>query len=278
MSVDVVDVSHHQTPAWLDVPALARRGVLGVICRATYGKGTADRDFVEFSKRVRGEGMAFGAYLFYRQVHTVEEQLALWDRQLELVGGLQPGDFLPVLDMEENKRNGDGLPNSKLFGEACQRIAEGWLAQYGGVILYYSSYFPEYLKAYGQWMQSTPDLKHWLADYGTKTKASVPGKPRTPYTKLWHLHQYAGDHPPGRIPEYANGTQNIDLNALNPTVAFDELLIRSPDEVSDEAREGEEGTDARPGGADREDVADGVRDVQDGVVSILRGLEKLRRA
>lgn len=262
--IEGLDVSHWQNPDKFDWEELKERGVKFMVARASYGKSTADRQFVKFAEKIREHGLTFGAYLFYRQIHTVEEQMALFDRQLELIGGLKPGDMYPVLDMEHNGANGDGRPKAKLFSDSCHRIAEQWRDEYGGVIIYYSSYFPEYLKPHHEWID---DNFSWLADYDRE-----PGSPRTPYTDTWHIHQPK----PRKIPEYANGGAVVDYDVIASQDYFLDLLIDGipEDSLSDNAMSGEIDTDERPGGALPEEIEEaGVDKIRKGIACILEGLD-----
>lgn len=93
------DASHWQEPAKWDWPALqahhgrlrAEKGTgLIFVARATYGANTQDGAFVQYAELVRKHGLVFGAYHFYRQVHTVEDQLAAWNRQMDPDKPLHP--------------------------------------------------------------------------------------------------------------------------------------------------------------------------------------------
>lgn len=245
--IEGFDVSKWQSPEKWNWEALKRRGIKFIVARASYGKGTADPTFVRYAELARQHEIAFGAYHFYRQIHSVEQQLAVFDKQLELIGGLKPFELFPVLDMEENSANGDGRPKPEIFSGACYRIANTLRERYGGVILYYSSYFPEYLrvnKTPDYWTANFKDqsnFRHWLADYNRD-----PGKPRTPYTDKWHLHQPK----PRAVPEYANGSTVVDYDAMNPNVTIEQILIKQEcEDVSVDAKMGEDDTTGRPGGA-----------------------------
>src|SRR5574341_9586 len=252
MLTEGFDVSKWQNPKKWNWAALKARGVKFMVARASYGKGLADPTFVRYAELIRANGIVFSAYLFYRQIHSVEEQLALFERQLSLVGGLQNGDMFPVLDMEDNQANGDGPVNGPVFSAACMKIADGWRERYGGCVLYYSSFFPSHFGLRPEWMKG-PDLYHWLADYNKE-----PGKPRTPYTPQWHLHQPR----PRRVTEYAGGNADVDYDVVNPALAdFDTLLIKLPaEEPSPDVINGDAGTTTRPGGADLERGVDLVRE------------------
>src|SRR5574341_614672 len=95
MLTEGFDVSKWQNPKKWNWAALKARGVKFMVARASYGKGLADPTFVRYAELIRANGIVFSAYLFYRQIHSVEEQLALFERQLSLVGGLQNGDMFP---------------------------------------------------------------------------------------------------------------------------------------------------------------------------------------
>ena len=215
MTIHGFDLSHHQDPARWDKSALRdlnaelqeTRGHRLFWCvRASYGAKTADRQFARHVELGREIGATVGVYHFYRQVHSVEDQLTLFNKQLELVGGIQPGDAFPCLDMEDNRVNGDGRPNKKIWNDACDKIGDAWKSLYGGCILYYSAYFPDQLDAHKgdvdwKWMQE-PGYKHWLADY------SVPdGAPRHPYTPAWHAHQPK----PRTTPYYKGAVVDVDI-------------------------------------------------------------------
>lgn len=277
------DVSHHNNPKLFNFPLARAQGLGFMIARVSYGKDTADRQLVEWAKRIRGAGFSFGVYLFYRQIHTVEDQLALFDRQLDLIGGLQPGDMYPALDMEDNHVNNDGFPKAQHFSDSCRRIASIWKEQFGNVILYYSSFFPEYLKEHKGWIKEGEgkNYLHWLADY------SVPeGKPRTLYSPHWNLHQ-SKPRPSVLYPAPAK-VADIDHDVSNPAIDFDALLIKpsdlTHDHVSDDAVDGEDGTTDRPGGAlPEDDEAEraareaGFKKLAEGLIDLQDGIEALRR-
>jgi len=256
-----LDLSHHQSPDKLNWGALKSAGYQFLICRASYGKGTADRQFVRFVELARLHGFKVGAYLFYRQTHSVEDQLAVFDAQLKKIGGLQPGDLFPALDMEENSANGDGKPNAAVFNSACFKIAESWRHRYGGAILYYSSFFPSsWLGAdKGAW-RNQPGFFHWLADY-----SKPAGEPRHPDTPSWHIHQPQ----PRTIPEYANGKEIVDYDVTNSNVQLVTLSIPETEPTTKD----ETDTSTRPGGAD---VEHAVEKIGIGAELIAEGLNRMR--
>jgi GH25 family lysozyme M1 (1,4-beta-N-acetylmuramidase) len=249
--IEGFDCSHWQKPQLLNWATMAERNMF-LIARATYGAKTADRSFGEFARLAREHGIPFGAYLFYRQTQTVESQLALFDEQLKAIGGLQEGDFFPVLDMEGNEANGDGTVNPKLFNRACDEIGDAWKRRYGGCILYMSAYFPSHLGPQSQWEWTREvGYYYWIAQYGV-----APGECSERYLP-WHIHQHIGDAGP-HSPLYNGGKTAIDQNVApdierlliagtTPTVSDPHRTVR--DEIpwvvglDDETREGLE--DAR---------------------------------
>jgi len=262
------DVSHHQNPDLFTDWNKLTGEISFIVARATYGKGTSDRQFFEFAKRARNSHITFGAYLFYRQVHSVEDQLALFSQTIERIEGFRAGELFPTLDMEENSVNGDGKPKAKHFSDSCRRIAEAWRDEYGGCILYYSSYFPEYLGGRPDWMKEDGYF-HWLADYNRPA-----GEPRTPYTPKWHIHQPR----PTKSAFYNNGKTVIDHDVINPAIEFDQLKIQSlGDGLSDEARRCEDDTTNRPGGAFPDDFYSALDLMHEGTETVLAGLNMLKR-
>jgi GH25 family lysozyme M1 (1,4-beta-N-acetylmuramidase) len=225
--MDGFDVSKWQPPTSWDWAALkahsdellethGRR--LFIVCRASYGSKTLDKSFPEYAELIRRYGFVLGAYHFYRQTQPVEEQMAAWELQMKAIGGLQPGEMFPVLDMEENTTNGDGPVNKRLWNRACDEIGDAWKARYGGCILYYSSFFPDMLggRADPQWeWMEEEDYYHWLADYG-----APEGKPREPYFKA-EIHQPK----PQSVLWFAKGKAPVDCDFLAPGVSLETLLI-----------------------------------------------------
>jgi GH25 family lysozyme M1 (1,4-beta-N-acetylmuramidase) len=189
------------------------------IARATYGI-KADTDFHHFAKTVQElRSLPFGAYHFYRQSQSWEDQIAQFRCRLEAIGGLRAGlDLVPTLDLEENNKNGDGWPKPSVFNSSGRAFAEAIRDEYGACIIYMSSFFPEVLGApksdKWKWMLE-PGYYFWLADYSVSD-----GLPRTPYTPEWALHQFrVKPHP-----LYRNGKEPIDVNVVNPQFAFENLI------------------------------------------------------
>jgi glycosyl hydrolase family 25 len=256
-----LDLSHWQNPEKMNWSALKAAGYQFIIARANYGKGAADRNFVRFAELARLNGLKFSAYLFYRQIHTVEEQLELFDTQLKKIGGLQPGDLFPALDMEDNSANGDGKPNAGVFNSACFKIADSWRHKYGGTLLYYSSLFPASWLGLdkGAW-RNQPGFYHWLADYSRPV-----GQPRHPDDPSWHIHQPQ----PRTIPEYAGGKELVDYDVLSEGTQLVTLTIPETEPTTKD----ETDTSTRPGGADIEHA---VEKIGSGTELIAEGLNRMR--
>lgn len=257
------DVSSWQQPNLLDWKGMqADENFRFIVARASYGKGLADKQFVRFAQLADEYELTFGAYHFVRQIHSAEEQLALFDRQIRAAGGLHPGDLYPVLDLEENSKY-DGKPKAQVFSDIARKMAEALKAEYGNVILYYSSFFPEWFGSHRSWLVNGGYL-YWLADYN-----SPEGKPRTPYQPegIWHMHQ-----PNPRKSPFYRANAVIDHDVVNPTADFKKLLIpeKTKPDVSNDAKDCDAGTNDRPGGAPplSERLREGVELIRDGLEAI----------
>jgi hypothetical protein len=268
MTIRGFDVSKWQIPEQFDWAAMeADEEFRFIVARASYGKGLADPHLVQFATKADEHNLTFGVYHFARQIHSAEEQLALFDKQIRSIGGLKAGDFYPVLDIEENSKY-DGKPKAQLFSTICRTMAEALKAEYGNVILYYSAFFPEWFGSHRAWMVQGGYL-HWLADYNRPD-----GQPRTPYTPTWQLHQPK----PRTTPYYKKGREVVDHNVVNPLTNFSKLLLPGDPApmaptVSDDAKKGDEDTTARPGGALPEEVFDGFEMMREGAAMMAAGLE-----
>jgi hypothetical protein len=244
-----IDVSKYQDPRRFDWGAITERAQAAaperpffVLARATYGgKGvnTYDPQFRQFAEKTRKSGARFGAYLFARQLHTAAEHLAAFRQQLASIDGLRPGDFVPMLDIENNAINGDGAPSPAIINTVFHDIAKALSDEYGGLILYRAAYFTDYLRAANndQWLWMLNfNYHHHLADY------SVPrGQPRIPEYiqkrskelhgasdtdaryQWWHIHQSK----PSKVPFYKsqNDEDVIDVNTYNPIGTWSPPII-----------------------------------------------------
>lgn len=232
--IKIVDVSHHQDPKLWDWDNF-HRSFSGLVARASYGSGTKDRQFLEYAKQARSMGSAcvFGAYHFFRQTQTAKAQFDLFKSQIDAIGGLLEENMYPVLDLEDNRTNGDGKVDAKLFNTVGRELCEMMIEEWGGCIIYMSSYFPDSiganikirtLNSNTAWLQY---CNWWLADYGYYMSSgnarsfvpTEPGKPRSPYGP-WAIHQ----HKPRPTALYADGKLDVDQNVVNPN--FDVDLLR----------------------------------------------------
>ncbi len=275
MTVHGFDVSKWQPPGSWNWEQLASDYHF-LVARATYGaRGPHARDprFAEYMNLSKEYGLSFGAYLFYRQTHGWQEQYDLFRRVVEEAGGLGPGDLLPVLDLETNEPNGDGHPIASKFNFEARHLAEAMREDYGGCILYFSSFFPEHMGARRsesyKWVLQ-PGYYFWLADYNRPA-----GQPRAPYTDDWHIHQPK----PSPFEVYSAGRYVVDYDIVNPHFALSELQIKEHGDVSEEGAEADEGTLERPGGSfDDEKWEDGLTQIAKGAEMIQNGAELLKQA
>lgn len=224
----VIDVSKFQQPKGLDWDRLRaihetllesgdRLGVV-IIPRATYGsKGPNVRDpaFPRFVELTRKAGLRLSAYHFYRQTTPWTDQYGVFQEYTRRYVDWEPSDFVPMFDLEDNRRNGDGRLNKAIVNVECPQMCAAMLEEYGGLNFYYSSYLPDLLGARKgdegwKWMQGLSRTLHHLADYSV-----APGAPRTPYTRRWHLHQYKPEEHDWYNPDSGGYAVEIDVNVAN---------------------------------------------------------------
>lgn len=189
-----IDVSHHQNPHACDWIKLRDEGkVEFVIARACYGV-QHDASFVPHARGAAVAGLVVGAYTFYRQTQSWQDQHAAFEAQLRRLGYGQ-GNLVPCVDLEWNDSYDGPVDREKFNGEAralCERLA----ADYGHCLVYFSPGFYEVLKR-PAWLS---EHAWWIAHYTREPEPwSLPGKE-------WALWQYSGS---GQLAGYAG---QLDLN------------------------------------------------------------------
>ena len=102
-SVFGIDVSHYQARVNWAAVADSEHPIEFVFVRATMGKDGEDERFRENWRGAGRQGFLRGAYHFYRPREDPAEQFENFAR----VAQLEPGDLLPVLDVEWRSRRGD---------------------------------------------------------------------------------------------------------------------------------------------------------------------------
>jgi len=268
------DFSAWQHPDSWDWPGVSASASL-MIGRASYGRGTKDKYFQTYAQRVRDTGKPFGAYHFYRQKQSWQEQLDVYMGQLGSVS-YGAGDLFPALDLENNVSNGDGNPLKSKFNVDARLIAEALRSEFGGCILYMSAYFPEWMGAKagggdsGDWKWILEDgYFNWLADYNR-----AGGNPRCPYTPDWVLHQAK----PAKHALYAKASTVVDHDYVRDGVDVASLLIPEQETPGGDTTEGDEHTNERPGGALPTDWEDAWGMIREGAAMIAEGAVLMERA
>lgn len=189
-----IDVSHHQPPRSCDWGKLRNEGKAEfLIARACYGV-KPDVSFVQHVRGAVDAGMVVGAYTFYRQTQSWEEQHVAFEEQLHRVSYGQ-GNLVPCVDLEWNDSY-DGPVDRKKFNTEARALCERLAADYGQCLVYFAPGFYEVLQR-PAWLL---DHAWWVAHYTREPEPwSLPGKD-------WAIWQYSGS---GQLPGYAGA---LDLN------------------------------------------------------------------
>ncbi len=197
-----IDISHHQPPASLDWLRIAQ-DYDWVIARASYGV-SPDRYFVEHVRQARTHGLLVGAYTYVRQTQSSADQLAALVAQMERTG-MGDGDIAPVIDIEDNRANGDGPADARLAGVAWQ-MADALHERFGDVIVYTER---DVWKVLGSpaWMLEHPVWTSW------PSYLSDDPWPHDAWT-IWQHHHGKGTRYPERL------DQNVALRL--PLITEDE--------------------------------------------------------
>lgn len=190
-----IDVSSNQALAYFDWAEIAKVQ-RWVIARATYGgrdfgskrqhKRGADPIFVDVVGKARAAGMMVGAYHFFRQGQTADEQLGAFFAQLDKAG-IGDGDIVPMIDLEDNQ-TWDGPLDAKAHHTAGRAMVEAVAERYGRAAIYTAPYHPINLGlSASSWM-----LEHdiWIADPTNWAKGK--GCPRWP--DGWSIWQIGAEH------------------------------------------------------------------------------------
>jgi hypothetical protein len=213
--VHALAVSHWQDPNNWNFRRLRADGVELLSARACRGAHTPDPAFARYHAAARANRLRFGASLVFCPAQASSLQLAAFDRQLSGIGDLRAGDVLPVLELREEAF----VRERRARGAAAERIARAWTRRFGGLIVRYSSLFPEWTGARDSgsdwaWLFER-GLRHWLVDDHVSA-----GRPRAP-TNTWHLHQYGKRS----LAEYAHGEVEVAVSTKNSAHEWCELLV-----------------------------------------------------
>jgi lysozyme len=155
-----LDISHHQPKvSWKDLPDDIRF----VFLKATEGLQMRDPMFQSHRKGALGQGIAVGAYHFFRPKYSAEAQAESFIRT---VGKLLPGELPPVLDLEDH---------AHLSAQAQLQAVIKWMdlvEEFYGIppILYAS---PAFINEMNN-PQELYKYPLWIANYGTKAPHIPP--------------------------------------------------------------------------------------------------------
>lgn len=184
-----IDVSHWQDPSKIDYNAIAEQGYEWVIARAAYGV-KPDDTFFEHIAKAKEAGLLTGAYSFYRQSQDTEEQLNIFESQINQANL----DIAPVLDLEWNT-DYDGPVSPTLFDTEARYIMERLREEYGECMAYLAPGFYQTIKE-PEWLL---DFPWWVAHYTSDPSPWCPFKD-------WSIWQYTGE---GSVAGYSG---DLDLN------------------------------------------------------------------
>lgn len=192
-TLEGVDVSSYQgTIDWTAVKASGRAFAFIRLADGTSG----DSHFAQNWAAAKAAGLTVGAYQYFRPTHDVGQQVAFFQSQLASVGGLQPGDLPPVVDVET--LDGAG-------GSAVAQAVAAWVAGISQALsvrpLVYSS--PSFWNALPKiGIEANADL--WIAQWTSAACPNLPGA----WTS-WKFWQYSST---GQVPGISGG---VDLDRFN---------------------------------------------------------------
>jgi GH25 family lysozyme M1 (1,4-beta-N-acetylmuramidase) len=169
-----VDVSHHQRPGTVGLG-----GVDVFHARATYGSRPDGAFRQHVNHAVKADIKLIGAYCFYRQSQSAEDQFNALRHACE---GL-PLNLPPTIDLEWNTEF-DGPVRPEAFHAGARSLVQSVAALWGECIVYTS---PGFFQLLGRpdWVAERPK---WLAHYYVQ-ELNTLGEPRL---EDWIGWQYQG--------------------------------------------------------------------------------------
>ncbi len=163
-----IDVSHYQAKVNWGAVAESDHPIKFVFLRATMGVDGLDERFEDNWEESREHGFIRGAYHYYRPAEDAETQFINFANVVDL----EAGDLYPVLDIEENSRQGVEYLRTEL-----RRWLELAEAHYGVPPIIYTGYNFYYTNLDGYFNE----YPLWVAHY-----SDIPDT-----TKLaWRFHQF----------------------------------------------------------------------------------------
>lgn len=197
-----IDISENQgTIDWERVVSTNKHHIKFVFIRATMGKNRKDAKFQYNWNEAKKKGFIVGAYHYYDPNENSLRQAKNYLNSIRL----QPGDFIPVVDIERLSR----IQSKKRLRLGLQRWLNAVEARYGVRPIIYSghSFFSDYL------LKEFSEYPLWVAAYSDKKRVD-------PLVKDAAIHQFSEKI---RIPGIKENTvdgNDIRIEKLN------QLLIR----------------------------------------------------
>ena len=208
VDIDGIDISHWQDGN-IDYAAAKAAGVKFIYHKATEGRTYSDPNYARRRAEAKKAGIPFGAYHFARPNFNSAKDEA---RRFLKVADPEPGDMIPVLDLEVNEK--------KMSRAALTRWVGNFLEVFhrkGIKVMIYTPF--DLNKTFGAPL--------WVARYNNAMLA-----PRVPSPwKTWDVWQFS-DGVYGK-PNFAPGVGKVDLNTLNTGVTVKELRIPKPVEKTE---------------------------------------------
>ncbi len=150
-----IDVSHHNGKInWERVSAVDEKDVKIKFAFIKVSEGTSitDSDFKRNWAEAKENGILRGAYHYYIPWRDPDSQVAIFKKNV----ALKPGDFAPILDIEENSLR----PDNKIISDIGIWLKK--IENYYGIkpIIYTNqSYFNKFIKG------NYENYPLWIADY-----------------------------------------------------------------------------------------------------------------
>lgn len=199
-AVQGLDVSYHS--GRVDWRAAVARGDRFGLTLATAGVDFFDPFFFDHWEGMRQAGLVRGAYHFFVADDDPEQQA----RHFLAHVLFEPGDLLPVVDIESRKKPVPDLPaRLARFLAVVERATGARPILYTGPTFWRNNMTADF-----------GDYPLWIAEYGVEAPQVPPG------WRQWHLWQWRGDVD---LPAIA---PIVDLNRLHPDVDLRRLLVPAP--------------------------------------------------
>jgi hypothetical protein len=200
-----IDVSHHQRSAAVPWEHIAQTAHY-CICRASYGAQLRDREVVDHVRNARRAGFVVGLYVFWRNIHSNADQLALFRAVADSVG-YGEGDVVPAVDIEHDPLPKPGRNVSPTWSGPAREFTEQLVELYGDCMVYITQ------REFGMlgkpaWVLDRP---LWVAHY---TRAAKPATPANVPAVMWQhrVGPYDPQGPGGYFDE--RGKLQLDQNRV----------------------------------------------------------------